>query len=872
MKKVILLLMLLPYQATAQVFDNFESGLSDTWVQSSPNRWSPDSVTSLSGRLSLHHSFDNPEAGIDKIGFPLLNLHPDEGITSWSFVIRHGYDPSSSNNWTVFLISDSNPAVMSADGNTNGFAIGVNLTGYDDTLRLWKIKGSNLSTVVNCRINWQSEIGTVSPVRIDIERDKNGKWAVALYRMNGSLIKTASGNDSELTVISWFGIYYKYSSTRDRLLWVDDVRISGVFYTDTTPPSVTGIAITGRNSVKISVDEEPDSLFCTAGNFSLNSEGNGPASITRESESVFLLKFANALINKSLNKLIIRSLCDDNNNCSKDTIIEFTPVWAEARDVIISEVMADPLPSVSLPGKEYLELANMSSFSLNLKSWKLFSGDQSATFPDITLGPNQFLILCSPQDTALFREYGSVSGLKQFPALTDNGKLLCLADSSGNLIHGVEYSDGWYGNELKSQGGWSLEMIDTSFPFYYEGNWAASVSRKGGTPGFANSVAGANMDISFTGINNVFPEDEKTLSAFFSEPLPDYRLIEQSKIEEGPEIKKVTSSDKLNRKFKIELSDALEKDKIYRIDFSKEVTDFAGNSMEKSSFAFGITEIPSAGDILFNELLFNPLPGDPDYIEFHNCSDKIIDAARLYLVSVNAETSDTSDLVPVSTEKRCILPDAYFGITTDRQKITERYMSAEKENLFNVSALPSMPDDNGTLVLFSSELDVIDKVSYSEKMHYSLLSGYEGVALEKTGKCNSSGENVNWHSATENSGWGTPGRANSVDVELKSGTGMIGFSSTKITPDNDGFEDFLSIQINSGRAGNVVSVSVFSETGGFVRKIASNMLTGNEAAFIWDGTADDGSPVISGIYIILITWFDDTGKTGQMKRVCTVIR
>ena len=37
-------------------------------------------------------------------------------------------------------MSDAAPATMSPDGGTNGFAIGVNLTGYDDTLRLSKIK------------------------------------------------------------------------------------------------------------------------------------------------------------------------------------------------------------------------------------------------------------------------------------------------------------------------------------------------------------------------------------------------------------------------------------------------------------------------------------------------------------------------------------------------------------------------------------------------------------------------------------------------------------------------------------------------------------------------------------------------------------
>jgi flagellar hook assembly protein FlgD len=72
--------------------------------------------------------------------------------------------------------------------------------------------------------------------------------------------------------------------------------------------------------------------------------------------------------------------------------------------------------------------------------------------------------------------------------------------------------------------------------------------------------------------------------------------------------------------------------------------------------------------------------------------------------------------------------------------------------------------------------------------------------------------------------------------------------------------------------GNVVSVMVYDETGNFVRKLTSNLFAGAEASVVWDGTADDGSLLKTGIYIFLITLYDDTGKTEQWKKVCTVAR
>ena len=146
------------------------------------------------------------------------------------------------------------------------------------------------------------------------------------------------------------------------------------------------------------------------------------------------------------------------------------------------------------------------------------------------------MIICQASDATLFEKYGRVSGLKQFPSLTDGGKLICLTDSSGTLIHGVEYSSGWYNDDLKSDGGWSLEMIDTAFPFYGEANWISSVARKGGTPGSVNSVTKSNPDNSFSGVTNVFPEDSVTIVVSFSEPVLNIQELKKKMKPGGKEI------------------------------------------------------------------------------------------------------------------------------------------------------------------------------------------------------------------------------------------------------------------------------------------------------------------------------------------------
>jgi hypothetical protein len=545
---------------------------------------------------------------------------------------------------------------------------------------------------------------------------------------------------------------------------------------------------------------------------------------------------------------------------------------ADPGDVIITEILADPLPSVSLPAKEYLEVFNRSEKAFNLKNWTLSDGSSRSVFPEKIMFPGEYIILCQIRDTVIFQPYGETIGLKSFPALTDAGKVIFICDSEGDLVHGVEYASGWYGDVLKDGGGWSLEIIDTDFPFYQEGNWRASVSKEGGTPGKINSVSADNPDLLFSGFDNIFPDDSITINLFFSETVFGLDRNPKSIEIENNGITDILPADPLMRAYKARLEEPLHNGRIYTLTAGDAVLDFAGNSMQKKEFSFGMPDQVQKGDILFNEILFNPFPGEPDFIEFYNCSERIIDPSTLLMVSVNDELNDTSSVVFVSAERRCILPGGYYAITTDKKRVLAGYISSDPYRIFEVSHLPSMPDDKGHLILFDRRLDKIDEVVYDENMHYSLISNNEGISLEKIRTGGSSADRSEWHSASELSGWGTPGAQNSVFARQPESSERLVFSSTAITPDNDGNDDVLVIDLTLNGTGNIISVTVFDETGSFVKRIADDLLAGQQATVIWNGTAEDEKLVNTGIYIILISVFDESGRVQNWKKVCTVIR
>ena len=87
------------------------------------------------------------------------------------------------------------------------------------------------------------------------------------------------------------------------------------------------------------------------------------------------------------------------------------------------------------------------------------------------------------------------------------------------MIHAVNYNVSWYQNAVKSDGGWSLEMIDTKNPCAGAVNWKASVHNSGGTPGRKNSVDGVNTDDQPPSLYRTYTTDSTTIIAVFDEPV-----------------------------------------------------------------------------------------------------------------------------------------------------------------------------------------------------------------------------------------------------------------------------------------------------------------------------------------------------------------
>jgi hypothetical protein len=259
MRKLGLLFFIFPAFCSGQVVFDFEKGDLSGWVQCRESSWDTSSLGAISGLTSLAHVFDNPESGHDQTGFRIDSLRPDLGRITWEFTIHHSYNPSSANNWGMFLVSDSEPCEMHPKGNASGYVIGVNYHGSDDLLKLWRTERGKGTVLIESQLNWQEAVGPDFPCQIKVVRDTNCQWIIYFRLDHGEDWIEAGDSIGEKQISPVYtGLYYEYSSRQDMKLRVDDIRLDGIFLQDTVPPSVDSINVTGSRELIMRFSEEID--------------------------------------------------------------------------------------------------------------------------------------------------------------------------------------------------------------------------------------------------------------------------------------------------------------------------------------------------------------------------------------------------------------------------------------------------------------------------------------------------------------------------------------------------------------------------------------------------------------------------------------
>lgn len=535
--------------------------------------------------------------------------------------------------------------------------------------------------------------------------------------------------------------------------------------------------------------------------------------------------------------------------CRAD-LLEANAAW---KSVIITEIMADPSPPQGLPEVEYVELYNRGPGAVQLLEWALSDPGRNAKLSEALLEPQQYLVLSAkPIEVS----GTAVMILTDLPSLNNGGDSLWLTDPAGNVIDAVFYSDSWYKDSRRKNGGWSLELIDVENTCEQQHNWTVADDPLGGSPGHQNSVAASNPDVTPPDVLTAHATDAFTLRVSFTEKLAgQLPSSEQWHFTPALDAMELLFSDSARKTIDLRFSHSLESGVRYHLVLSG-IADCAGNVLSESKrISFALPEQASRGDIVLNEILFNPPPDGVDFVEVYNASSKFVDVNGWAIGSVSSD----GKLAQTKIARPMLLPPGgYMALTRDVNTLLSQYASSDT-SIAELS-IPSFSDDAGTVMLLNEVDSLMDQFSYSSGMHNTFVRDPEGVSLERLSPFDSGGEAANWTSASAAEGFATPGRKNSAMQLRQESEVAITISPEVFTP-LSGQPNFTEILYHFEQPGQVATVIVYDSRGVAVRQLANNALLGTDGKLIWVGDNDQGYKAQSGYYMVWFQVFTSDGYT-----------
>ncbi len=629
----------------------------------------------------------------------------------------------------------------------------------------------------------------------------------------------------------------------------------------------------GNSSVDVIFSQFVDQANVSFQDFNIDPQVGIPDSIVFTSSSSCRLFFSVPFAQQQVYTL---NVSPGLSNCAGQPVggelsFQFTFYSPRQNDVIITEIMADESPSQGLPLFEYAELHNCTSLPLQLGDWKFTAGTSTVSLPVYLLQPGGFVTLTRPEAQGLFPN--EVLGVPGFPALTNSGTTLVLRSNEEEIIHSVSYSDTWIRETFKRNGGWSMEMRDRNNPCAGRENWTASVHPDGGTPGQVNSVDGIVPDPLRPFPLRVGILGPDSLLIYLSEPLRTASIApDRFSLTQGPGIITHARVEEPGlQTVVLKTSAPFQPGVTYQLSITDSVQDCVGNSLEaKAPVMFKLPEPFQPGDVIVNEVLFNPRGDGKDYLEFFNLSEKALDISKLYLSDYDSVSKTISSLRTISSRPALFMPGEYILISTDRYDIYDKYYTISPQVFWDVASMPSMPNSGGSIALVDEDLVIGEAFTFSDKFHFSLLSNVDGVSIERINPLGPTQNRNNWTSASGSVGFGTPGYKNSQAGAPAEQDGAITLSPEIFSPDQDGFDDILFIGYQFDNPGNVLSINIFDEGGRLVKKLVNNEYCGISGEFIWDGGTDNGIMPKIGIYLVVAEWFNADGTKGRAKKTCVL--
>ncbi len=838
------------YVCCGQVVDDFSDedySNNPTWAPDDANNW-----TVVNGQLRSN-------SALASSSFYLTTPSAKAVNAQWEFFVQFQFNTSSANFADIYLVSEQ--ADLSSTTNNGYF---VRIGGTSDEITLYKITAGAITPLINGEDGITNR--TNNPLRIKVVRDGNNSWTLERDASGGTnFVAEGTATDNSFSTSNFFGIRVQQSTSGFfNKHFFDDI-YAGDITVEKDPPLLNSVQVVSNTQLSLSFNEVLNLTSAQTTLHYLVSNGIGnpiEAQLQADGKTVLLTftqPFANGITN-TINVSGVQDLAGNSIEPVTRTFLFFQALPVQTKDIIITEIFADPSPQVELPEAEFIEIYNRSSNPVDLQGWKFSDGNSLTAFPSAILPPNQYMVVCSATNVSLFASTTTIIGVSNFPSLNNNGESITLKSKEGLLIDSVNFSIGWYRDEEKQDGGWTLELIDTNNPCGEEYNWTVSEDMKGGTPGKTNSVSANKPDVIGPKLLSVTVMSNNELLLRFDEKLEKSLSDATFHITPQTDIASSSFTSISLREISLELFQDLSQRQLYTVEI-KNIRDCNGNAIQQEfdQLTFALPELPEIGDVLINEILFNPRPGGVDFVEVINVSSKYFNLKNWSLA--NHEEDQFINIHSITQSDYILAPQSYLVLTTNGTILKSEYPTLLEGNLLP-STLPSLNDDAGSVAILSEEGEPLDFFEYMDDFHSPMLKDKEGVSLERISFSEPTLISDNWKSASSTAGFATPGYFNSnARPENLIDENTILIEPEIFSPNVPG-QDFVKINYRFDQSALAANIKVVDHQGRLIKEVANNETLGFEGFFRWDGDRDDGTKARMGYYFV---WFETFNLDGTVK-------
>jgi len=463
--------------------------------------------------------------------------------------------------------------------------------------------------------------------------------------------------------------------------------------------------------------------------------------------------------------------------------------------LVVNEFMYAPRTD---GGGEWVELYNISTDTVNLRSWTI--GDNSTrsiiTSKDAFIPPQEYVTLTS--DSAMLDIWDITGNFikteKKIPSLNNTKDSVVVRDHCDHIIDALEYSAAW-----GYQSGVSLERINPYSTDNSGNNWGLSRDVSGATPNRPNSIMIKNIDLA---LDEVKVAPEQLICGAKAQLIcrvSNRGLLSINNYSVRLGLTDIGGNSLLDRTIFSNTSLGTAETEILSIDYDsvpggmlrlRAAIYCSGDELAENDTISSQLFVGYPGNsIIINEIMYAPASGELEWFEIYNRSDYTIDLIKWKCRDAGGKWKN------LSSESNILVPGS-FGVVTSQPDFTQSYPGF-KATLIVMDGFPVINNTSDSLFLSDAIDHVIETVYFRNSW-----GGKTGISIERRDPNAPALGERNWGTSLAPLG-ASPGERNSI-LKYQKDMSIVP-NSFIFTDSTAGLKQRVNFEIAVQNSGSVLS-------------------------------------------------------------------